>query len=101
MIPGTTLEELADLVAQYNEALLCEKVAATNKKRASEQMLAIMKDHQCTELMVGGNRLYVKTWTRESISLPQARAYLSYDMLTQLVQTSSGISLDVRPVRAQ
>lgn len=100
-LPGDVLEELTTLVHKYNKAILEEKGGAALKKIASDDILALLKQHQCSWAEAGGCTLTVKPWTRESVDITRARSLLSPDQLAQLVRTSTGISLDVRPIRVQ
>ena len=100
-LAGDVLEELTALVTMYNRHLLTEKYSAEEKKKASEAILALLKQHQCSKTEAGGCTLTVKPWTRETVDITRARSLLSPDQLAQLVKTSTGISLDVRPLRVQ
>ena len=100
-LPGDVLEELTELVYKYNKALLEEKDAAALKKIASDDILVLLKHHQCSRTEAGGCTLTVKPWTRETVDITRARSLLSPDQLAQLVKTSTGISLDVKPLRVQ
>mgnify|MGYP001559024347 FL=1 len=98
-LPGDTLEELDFLVQAYNKYLLDEKAAGALKKKASEDILAVLRQHQCSEAEAGGCRLVVKPWSRESVDMARARMLFSPELLAQATRSSSGISLDVRPIR--
>ena len=100
-LAGDVLEELTELVYKYNKALLEEKGAAALKKIASDDILVLLKHHQCSRAEAGGCTLTVKPWTRETVDITRARSLLSPDQLAQLVKTSTGISLDVKPLRVQ
>ena len=100
-LPGDVLEELTALVTTYNRHLLTEKYSAEEKKKASEAILALLKQHQCSKAEAGGCTLSVKPWTRESVNLSMIRALITPDQLARLTRISTGISLDVRPLRVQ
>ena len=98
-LPGDALEQLDYLVQEYNESLLAEKRAERVKKASTEGILAILKQHQCSSTEAGGCTLTVRPWTRKSISMDMAEMHLDADLLARVVRTSSGVSLDVRPLR--
>ena len=98
-LPGDVLEELTTLVHKYNKALLEEKGAAALKKITSDDILAVLKEHHCSGTEVGGCALTVKPWSRSSVDITLARSLLTPEVLDQLLKYSSGISLDVRPLR--
>ncbi len=100
-LPGDALEELAMYVQQYNEALLAEKDAALAKKLATGSILNLMKQHQCSEVEAGRCRLLVKPWTRKTLDMKAAEFHLSAVQLEQITRVSTGISLDVRPLRGE
>ena len=98
-LPGDTLEELDALVRRYNKALLDEKAAAALKKIATDDMLNILHQHHCSFIEAGGSTLTVKPLTRHSIVFDQVAKLLSSEQLAQATKISTGISLDVRPLR--
>ena len=98
-LPGDVLEELAIYVQQYNKALLVEKDAALAKKVATGSILDLLKQHQCNGTEAGGCSLTVKPWTRQTLNMDLAMLHLTTEQIHRVVKVSTGISLDVRPLR--
>lgn len=100
-LPGDILEELDSLVQRYNKAFLDEKAAAKNKQDAVDTMLDILRHYRCSSAEAGGCTLTVRPWTRQSLVYAEAQKLLSAEQLGQITKVSTGISLDVRPLRSQ
>ena len=98
-LPGHVLEELAILVTDYNRDFLKAKQAEQHKKATGELILALLHAHHCSGVEVAGCRVAPRPWSHQSISLQAARALVPEELLSQLIQHSSGIALDVRPLR--
>lgn len=98
-LPGDIMEELDSLVQVYNQALLHEKEAVKTKKTASDNILAILHEYQKSTTEAGGCTLTVKPWLRKTLVKELVEDYLTPEQMIQVVQMSTGVSLDVRPLR--
>ena len=98
-LPGDVLEELTSLVTGYNDMLVQAKDVEKTKKNLSEAILNILRQHHCSGVEVAGCKVAPRPWSRETVNMVMARALIPEALLSQVLQTSSGISLDVRPLR--
>ena len=100
-LSGEELEVLAGLVQTYNDGLLAEKAGKEKKDAASKDVMNLLRDKDgLREIEVIGHSVKVITWTRESISVRDARNLLSQNDCGRLIKESSGVRPDIRPLRS-
>ena len=85
-LDGESLEMLTALVGDYSAGFVQENAGKRQKEAARDEILKLLHGTGVNEIDIAGNHVKVLAWSREAA--------------TRTVAASSGIRLDVRPIRS-